>query len=873
MKFSTNETNIDIIKVALSWLERGFRPCVIYPEGYPKPGEDKNRNKITIPASGKEPFGYKWGVKPLTKNTIQGDIQQFLREGWTPGLGLCLGPGRAPGNMGLLDIEGDKPQAEESRIKLFGGEIIATIGHQSVRGYHQFFSYDWNRLNPILAKLSGYQKGSQPGVYHDLPGLPDLELRIGGYSPKGELKQLQSVIPPTPGTGGIPRIPNGETTLAPVPDSFYEFLEQIAETPKETKTNGYHEPEPEQPETLNQEPPIKPTKKRQPKKEKVGNSIERWLRKNFDKQLKVVEEAAQGDRHPQVMFKLKLLAGYLHYGIGYTEEELELAGIEAANLAVNQEPARIADNPRCVREAIRYGMTLPLELPDYLHEKYIKFQESVSPVLPKPSINGSGPREPGDDDPLGEIAAGHAGHDLTDLGNSRRLVDLHGIDLRYVGQWESWYTWIGDRWDKDHDGKSFHFCEDVPPLILREAATLGPDAGQDALEWAHISQSVTRLKAMETVARWNPAVVARPEHFDKDPWQLNCTNGTLDLRTDRLEPHIRTDLILKTTGTTYDPGAKCPLWDSVLFKIFNGDTSLIEYAQTLVGYSCIGVVEHHILVFLSGDGSNGKSTFLEAVADTLGEYARTCDPDLLVENRFSRDEQPKVADLFGRRFVYTVEVKDGAKLAEGMVKRLTGGDTIKARFLYGHPFDFRPTHTIWLAANQAPDIQGRDVGIWRRIKRIPFDVEIPKDQIDTKLREKLALERSGILRWIVEGAARWRQAGLVEPHVVTEAIKEYKGDTDAYGAYFEEYCICGEDLSCTFRELYEDFKYWAFLNNIPKISDNKFSRILKSHGYARDRTTEERIVLGVKPNRKLKIGGNRYNERGQESRPYRPSDN
>src|SRR5438270_7672367 len=207
MKFSIDEPDQDIIKAALNWFDRGFRPCVIYPRGY---------HRETGPASGKEPFGSQWGVKPITKATIQRDVEQFTRSGQTPGLGLCLGPDRAPGGKALMDVEGDGPDAEESRLKLFGGEEIQTIGHTSTRGGHQFLSYDYDRLNPILAKLSGYQVKAQPGVYH-LPQLPGLELRIGGYKEDKKLKQLQSVIPPTPGTDGGPRIPNGTDPPAAAP--------------------------------------------------------------------------------------------------------------------------------------------------------------------------------------------------------------------------------------------------------------------------------------------------------------------------------------------------------------------------------------------------------------------------------------------------------------------------------------------------------------------------------------------------------------------------------------------------------------------------------------------------------------------------------
>jgi putative DNA primase/helicase len=901
MRFSTDDPCADIIKSAISWLDRGYRPVVIYPANYPRRGRNEHGSVIVVPTSGKEPFGREWGLKPISAQTLTKDIHSFLPSGMVPGLGLCLGPGRAPENLGLMDIEGDGPEAEESRKKLLGCEQIPTVGHISVRGIHQFFSYDWDRLREILEKLTNFQKGGQPGVYH-LPGLPGLELRIGGVNDQGKLKQLQTVIPPTPGTNGQPRQSNGILTLAPAPESFYHYLLERGDDPGPDLTSEIPdkpgpEPEPEsEPEPVRSDDPgkkpdpesettrkrgrpkgsgvvknpvdpvasaIKNTSKTGKGKGKgriqaVGNSITDWLLRQFHKSLSDVEEAAEGERHATLMRKMTWLAGYLHYGCGFTGDELERAGIQAANKAA---PNRKGDNPRCVREAINHGKTLPAKLPDRLHEKYTRFQKAIGPVLPKSSVNGtgSGPklRQPGDDDPglpPGFAAGGGPLYNLTDMGNASRLIDLHGIDLCYVGLWKSWYLWAGDRWVKDDDGTIYYRCQDVIKLLRREAAALGPDDGEETALWSITSESAYRLDSIERIARCNPSIISKPEDFDSNPWYLNCTNGTIDLKTGRLGPHVRSDKILKTTGTAYDPAATCPTWIDFLMEIFDGNHLLIDYVQKLVGYSSVGVTNHHILVFLSGDGSNGKSTLLEVINDTLGGehgYSGTCDHDLLVENKFSTDQQQKLANLFGKRFVYTVEMKDGANLAEGMVKRITGGDTIKARRIYEHPFDFQPTHTVWLAANQAPDIQGRDLGIWRRIKRIPFDVTIPDDRVDPRLREKLNLERSGILRWIVEGVSKWLQYGLAEPQAVKDAIQEYKDSTDVYGPFFEDYCETGPTLKCITNDLYKEFTHWCHISNVNYININKFSRILTSRGYGKDRVAKLRLTLGIKPNGSL----------------------
>lgn len=213
-------TTPGILEAAGALLAQGFRPVILYPAGITR------GDKLT---GGKEPFGKEWGVKPLSLDVLESDVRHFESKGFTPGVGLCLGPGRAPGGLWLADVEGDGPQAEASRTSLFGGELVVTRGWGSVRGEHRLLRCDPDRMTAIVERLARFQvKGSnQPGVFH-LPTLPDLELRFGGLKPDGVVKQLQSACPPTPGTDGTPREWNDVEEVADAPESFYATLEALA---------------------------------------------------------------------------------------------------------------------------------------------------------------------------------------------------------------------------------------------------------------------------------------------------------------------------------------------------------------------------------------------------------------------------------------------------------------------------------------------------------------------------------------------------------------------------------------------------------------------------------------------------------------------
>lgn len=278
------------------------------------------------------------------------------------------------------------------------------------------------------------------------------------------------------------------------------------------------------------------------------------------------------------------------------------------------------------------------------------------------------------------------------------------------------------------------------------------------------------------------------DELDRDPWLLNVKNGTLDLRTGELREHRREDLITKLAPVEYDPDADSPTWEAFLETVVpNEDTR--RFLQRAVGYSLTGVVGEKVLPCLLGRGDTGKTTFIEAVMDLLGDdYAAPAAPDLLLSKRGS-SHPTELADLLGKHFVPTVEVEEGRRLAESLVKQLTGGDRIKARYMREDFFEFRPTHKVWLAANHAPIIRGGDDAIWNRVKKVSFDVVIPKERQDRRLREKLRAEASGILAWAVRGCLEWQRDGLGEPGEVAAATAEYREDMDTFAEFLAEKCV------------------------------------------------------------------------------------
>jgi putative DNA primase/helicase len=240
----------------------------------------------------------------------------------------------------------------------------------------------------------------------------------------------------------------------------------------------------------------------------------------------------------------------------------------------------------------------------------------------------------------------------------------------------------------------------------------------------------------------------------------------------------------------------------------DGKQRLMKYLQRAVGYGLTGCVSEQCLWFLYGSGSNGKSTFLSTLLGLLGDYALQAVSELLMLRK--HDAHPtERADLFGKRFVATIETEEGKRMAEALMKQLTGSDHIRARKMHRDFFEFRPTHKIFLAANHKPMIRGTDHAVWRRIKLVPFNVTISEEEKDKELPDKLKAELPGILAWAVAGCLDWQRYGLEEPEEVTQATKDYQENQDIIGRFIEECCLENAAVKVKVSALFEAYGQWS----------------------------------------------------------------
>ena len=415
----------------------------------------------------------------------------------------------------------------------------------------------------------------------------------------------------------------------------------------------------------------------------------------------------------------------------------------------------------------------------------------------------------------------------TELGYAKRLAHVYGDRLRYVAAWRRWLIWDGRRWAADDTGQAARWAKSIARQVTADALAVSGD--DRSLNLARRGESSAAVKGALTLAGTETGIVVTPDQLDADPFLLNCHNGTLDLRTGQLRAHEPADLLTKMAGAPWQPGAAGPEFARFLSRI-QPDPQMRAYLARLLGHALEGRQVEHVMGILFGAGANGKGTLIGAVDRALGDYSDAADPELLTARTF--DAHPTgVADLFGLRLAILHESDRGRRLAEGTIKRLTGGDRIKARRMREDFWSFDPSHTFVMLTNHKPLVSGTDEGIWRRLRLVPFDVVVPPAERDEELPDRLALELEAVLAWLIDGYADWHRLGLADPDPVTAATDSYRAESDALARFIEQRCLTGPHFSVRSSDLFAAWSKWCADEGEPAGTQTAFSTQLVNRGY------------------------------------------
>jgi putative DNA primase/helicase len=230
---------------------------------------------------------------------------------------------------------------------------------------------------------------------------------------------------------------------------------------------------------------------------------------------------------------------------------------------------------------------------------------------------------------------------------------------------------------------------------------------------------------------------------------------------------------------------------------------------------------------------------MATMLDLFGDYAHSFSAEVLTKDWSSNQliALSEIAQAKGKRIVESSETGEGKKLAEALVKRMTGNDSVTAKFYHKDPFSYIPQFVMFIVTNHKPEISGTDEAIWRRIKYVPFNVSIPADKQDKRLLQKLKGEYSGILTWIVKGCLLWQKEGLNDPPEFSSAKDKYRKESDIIGIFLEDKCVFEEGLVMSSSDLYKRYNEWCQENGLNPLSQNQFSPKIESRGFKKSKAT------------------------------------
>ena len=535
----------------------------------------------------------------------------------------------------------------------------------------------------------------------------------------------------------------------------------------------------------------------------------------------------------------------------------EVDGADVADIignAAKDKGQNAADVIKSFREA--------LEAVEVFHENTAEFREPAAPgvvveikaVNKKTRKNNPVPDQPEINYNPDFANPHYADYGYTDAGFVNRFFDAFVDQFYYVPEWDRWAAWTGTHWSADNgQALLWEAARTLARLKCEEEGQRLTDEDQEELLKACESffrryRGTAGLRSFQEMAKHDMRFRKVSSDFDKDPWLLNCLNGTLNLQTLEVKPFDPLDYITQQIKHNYNFKADCPLWLESIAKYMKGDEDLIAYLKRFLGYSLTGVTSEQAFMVAHGEGANGKGTIARVMSQLLGGYYKSAAANTFYKKPETAGHSDDLAGLRGARLVVASEADEAAKLDEGLIKRLTGEDTIRVAFKNQSFFEFTPTFKIMLAVNHAPRISGRDFGIWRRVHKLPFNykVSIEERLANPDFEKQLMQELEGILAWCVEGCAEFRRIGLSPPKAVLDAVEQYKKETDVLGEFLAHCCTLEEGAEESATELYKVYKEHCTEAAEEPISQRFFGFKLRERNLSKARARVGIVWKGIR---------------------------
>lgn len=312
-------------------------------------------------------------------------------------------------------------------------------------------------------------------------------------------------------------------------------------------------------------------------------------------------------------------------------------------------------------------------------------------------------------------------------------------------------------------------------------------------------------------------------NLDENPQLVGFKNGVYDFQKNSFRQCDQYDYLTFSTGyeyVEYDENNEYikEIYEFLEKIITNKDVR--EYLLKVLGKSLVGIPEEKFYIWTGLSGANGKSTLVNLLEQTLGDYITSVDVSLLTNKRASSSNaSPDIIRLKGKRMFTFQEPEHDDKLRTGILKQFTGGDTIIARELFKAPITFKLQGQMIMCCNDLPAVASIDGGTWRRIRVIEFKsrfcdnpVKANEFAIDPNLKTKMKTWRPYFMSILIHWYNKYLYEGMHEPDEVKKATNKYKVDNDKFNEYFDQNIEEDATQYESNKSIYNNFTSWWSCN-------------------------------------------------------------
>lgn len=441
-----------------------------------------------------------------------------------------------------------------------------------------------------------------------------------------------------------------------------------------------------------------------------------------------------------------------------------------------------------------------------------------------------------------------------DIATAEFFASLTKDFLCYIAPEKSFYIYNGGAWECDDIKDNLRTGKMLMNFVKAAQALIPPKPKGEPKYWTDeetaeelinsayrqqyrgLGNSNGRERVLKDIKK---LLRKTPDIFDKRAELFNTKNCTLNLKTGEIQPHRATDYITKCTNTDYIQGAADERFNSFINEICENDSETIQALQRALGYSLMGTAHEECLFLAYGKTTrNGKGTLFELVLDTLGSYGQKISFNTLARtnNIDGSKPTPDLAVLRGARFILANEPQKGVCFNEGLVKEMTGNDTMVARHLNCEPITFKCKGIIFISANSLPTIADSSLYESDRIKILLFNRHFSEEERDSSLKDTLRKGngRAAVLNWLLDGYKQYRKYGLLTTQKAKEALNNYRAENDYIQQFIDEGLILynPDDRSAPKVKLLEvqrEYNEWCRISGIKALGKKLFKEELIAH--------------------------------------------